>query len=136
MQYLKDAVLMLERNHLGWQYWDSTPCAWGPFDCDGVSELANAQALVNIYPRAVAGGIDYYHFDRDRGTFTLQYHNNSATGSTEIAVPPRFAPQGLVVESSDPAGSWTYSYDASTAILSINHNPDSSTHTITVRPAI
>ncbi len=134
VQYLKDAVLMLERNHLGWQYWDSTPCAWGPLDCDNRSDLPNAQALVNIYPGAVAGGIDYYHFDRDRQTFTLSYHNTLATGTTEIHIPPRYAVNGFAVESSDPAGSWSYSYDAARAVLSINHNPSSYSHNIVIHP--
>ena len=134
VNYLKNVVRMAERNHLGWEYWDSSPGGWGPIASDNVSDSANAAALVNIYPRAVSGRIENYQFDRENGTFTLTYRNTTATGATEIAVPARFAQYGLEVISTDETGLWSYSHDSDAGIVYVDHNPEQQWHTITVKP--
>jgi hypothetical protein len=133
VQFLEDAVNMLERNKLGWQYWDSSPGGWGPLAGDKISEQPNAFALVNVYPRAVSGRIESYEFDRDLKTFSLKYRNSDATGSTEIAMPPRFYPNGFEVTSSDPAGSWSYYLDDSRNVLHIFHDETQAEHSITIK---
>lgn len=134
VQFLEDAVRMLERNKLGWEYWDSHPGGWGPIAGDKVSDQPNAFALVNIYPRAISGRVESYNFDRDNLTFTLSYRNHKdATGSTEIAIPPRFFPNGFVVSSSDEDGKWSQHFDAQRNILHVYHDQEAYQHTITVK---
>ena len=41
------------------------------------------------------------------------------TGATEIVVPPRRYPHGFRVESSDPAGSWSWTHDAVRVVRSL-----------------
>lgn len=156
VHFLKDAILMMENYQLSWVYWDSTPgtwgdgaacvgettCTitapgvWGPIGADKRSDTPNTAALVNIYPRAVAGDIRYYHFDRDHNTFTLIYTNHEgASGTTDIAIPPRFAVNGFEVQSSDPTGAWSYSYDAERAILHITHDPYQPVHKFVIHQA-
>lgn len=133
VQFLEDAVNMLERNKLGWEYWDSSPGGWGPIAGDRISDQPNAFALINVYPRAVAGKIESYDFDRDLNTFSLKYRKSDATGSTEIAMPPRFYPNGFEVSSSDPAGNWSYYLDSSRNVLHIYHDPDQQEHSFTIK---
>jgi hypothetical protein len=134
VQYLKDVVNMLERNHLSWFYWSSDPGSWGPLDINKTSELPNAEALVNIYPRAVAGKIINYDFNLDTKTFILNYRSNEASGKTEIALPKRFFPNGFKVTSSDPENTWDYSFDNIANIVYINHNSEVSEHQIIINP--
>ncbi|WDD99685.1 cellulase family glycosylhydrolase [Thalassomonas actiniarum] len=127
LQYLKDVMLMAERNKLGWAYWSSDPGGWSPIAPDKVSELRNAQALVNIYPRAVAGSIENYDFDAMQNTFTLSYRNSGATGTTEIALPQRFYAGEFTVSSSTDSN-WQYQLDSEHNILHISHDQDVDFH--------
>lgn len=133
--FLRDAVRMARENNLGWAFWVSDKGGWGPIASDGVSDMPNAQELVIIYPRAVAGQIEYYDFQNEERTFVLEYSNNGATGSTEIALPPRFYPDGFVIESSDADGTWSWQHDTEKNILYIDHNPAVSAHSISIKPA-
>lgn len=132
VKFLDDAILMMERNHLGWLNWESWPGDWGPIASDKRSDSTNAEALVNVFPRSVAGEIRHYHFDRQQGIFSLIYTKNSATGTTDISIPPRFAEQGFTVSSSNPDDSWSYEFDEDRHILHITHDPGSIHHKFTV----
>jgi len=63
-------------------------------------------------------------------------YRESDTTSDELLVfvPERHFPDGFTVTSSDPLGTWTQSYDPQTQVLTIVHDPDMATHTITVTP--
>lgn len=134
VQFLKDAVRMAERNKLGWEYWDRGD-GWGPYNTETLEFRNNAEALVNIYPRAVAGRIENYRYNREEKTFELKYNNHSdATGVTEITVPPSVYDNDFVVESSDQEGTWSYSFDPEFGVVSVYHNPQQESHTITIKP--
>lgn len=138
--FLDHTVLMMEQAHLGWMNWESWPGDWGPIASDKRSDANNATALINVYPRAVAGEVNHYHFDRELGQFSLIYSKNNATGTTDIAVPPRFAGKGFTVASSNPDGTWSYHFDEARHILHIEHDPHSVKHKFTLsfhnRPAL
>lgn len=136
VDYLTNVARMAERNQLGWEYWDSGPGGWSPIASDKVSDTANAKALVNIYPRAVAGKIESYHFDRVNQTFTLTYRNANASGTTDISVPPRFSENGLVVTSTDAGSSWSYYHDTDKNVVSISHDANTLVHTISIKPDV
>jgi|GEM_PF-3005933 len=136
VQFLKDTVRMLERNQLGWEYWESAQTSWAPFDKNTLELMPNAEALVNIYPRAVAGKIENYTYNREEQSFVLSYESKTGvTGVTEISIPASVYSNGFVVESSDITGNWNYSFDSDAGILSVNHDPAAVEHTITVKPS-
>ncbi len=126
--FLDHAILMMERGHLGWMNWESWPGDWGPIASDKRSDSNNATALVNVYPRAVAGEINHYHFDRHINQFTLIYSKNEAQGTTEIAIPPRFAELGITISSNNPDNTWDYYFDEERYILHIEHDPKTTRH--------
>lgn len=136
LQFLKDALRVAEQNQLGWEYWSSDPGGWGPIASDEISDTRNAEALVRIYPRAVAGRVIAYEMDSDSKQFVLKFRNQAGVqGPTEIALPPRFFPNGITVESSDADGTWSYNHDTGRNVLELTHNPAQATHTFIVRAA-
>lgn len=67
-------------------------------------ETGKLQALVEPYPRVIAGIPEDWHFSRSTGTFTFNYETNRADGGrfpagaiTEIAVPQDIYPSGYIV---------------------------------------
>ena len=132
--YIKDAVRMAERNKLSWQYWDRGT-GWGPYNNDTMELQNNAAALINIFPRATAGKLIDYHFNRNDKTFEMSFYNKAGvTGTTDISIPPSVFDNGFVVESTDAETNWSYTFDDNFGVLSVSHDPDVAEHTITIKP--
>jgi endoglycosylceramidase len=88
------------------------------------------------YPAATAGELISYSYDEQTKTFTMTFSNNeSAEGETIISVPEYQYQGGIRVESSDPDGSWSYSYEPEDGFLHLTVDHARSSHTISVYPA-
>ena len=144
-QYMDDVHAMADSLMAGWAYWSWDPGVGGwaftARNVDPVSgaityvENPNSDLIVRPYPRAVAGQPVSFSYDRTTRVFELVFDSKKGvTGPTEIYVPKRrHYPGGFVVESSDPAASFSYTFDDATEILSVTV-PSRGRHTIHVRP--
>ncbi|MDP8222898.1 MAG: cellulase family glycosylhydrolase [Candidatus Lernaella stagnicola] len=137
IRWLRDAVGYHDEYMFGeivWCYWKSDG-GWSLLNADGSEYTPYTDLLLRPYPRAVPGHIEAFGFDFDTGVFELTYRESDTTSDELLVfVPERHFPDGFTVTSSDPLGTWTQSYDPQTQVLTIVHDPDMATHTITVTP--
>jgi len=136
-EWTRDSVSAHDRYTMSETVWvySKDDCGWGLLDAAGNEKPYYLPYLIRPYPRAVAGHIESYDFDFDTGVFELVFTNTAATGVTEIYAPARQYPGGFTVECSDPAGTWSSEYDDETQVVSLQTDPDSPSHTVTVMPA-
>lgn len=135
-EYLDDVLGMADRMMISWTYWSWSPGPWGFWDPATRSERPNIDQLVRVYPQRVAGAPTHWSWDRVTHVFSLAFDTlPGVTGATEIFLPTaRFFAGGYTVDVSDPAGTWTQSWDPTWQVLSITTNPARLSHTITIRP--
>jgi len=136
--YLNDLLATLDDFASGWTYWSyDKGGGFSILDSSG-SEKANLVPLIRTYPQKVAGGIVSYYYDPGSRTFELTFKNRAcATGPTEIYVPSTRVYEGsFAVTSTDPDGTWDYTFDTDREVIAINANPDISIHTIRIVPGL
>lgn len=137
-RYIQEMNTLMDNATAGWMSWQYEEVDGGAFDMvnragEGRDYLVNEQ--IRAYPHAVAGHITEYRFVQEAKHMVLKYENRAGvSGTTDIFVPADKMGAGWEVKSSDPAGSWSYSWDAATNMLSISHDPNQSQHTIEVVP--
>ncbi|MBZ0253093.1 MAG: cellulase family glycosylhydrolase, partial [Candidatus Methylomirabilis sp.] len=143
LRHLREVIAMIDRAGSGFAYWDYSPGGgFSPIDADR-SEREQIQALVRVYPKAVAGDPVSYAFDPDAGVFELTFTTEAVKrpqgalpAPTEIYVgASRLYPGGWAVSSSDPEGAWSSSYDPASEVLSVWHDPSRTEHAIRIAPA-
>ena len=71
-------------------------------DADGTERAALLDGLVRPFPIAVAGSDARWDFDRETGVFSLSY--TAAGGVSEVSIPPRVYPEGVVVTGQGACG--------------------------------
>ncbi len=138
LDYLADVLDLADRLTSGWTVWDYEPSTGGYSFIDGArAEKPEKLALLDRpYPRAVAGRPSWIRFVREEALFAMAFRNEpGATGVTEIHVPERHYPAGFQVLSSDADGTWSWSFDAGTRVLSVSADPATPTHVVFVLPA-
>jgi endoglycosylceramidase len=137
-QLLRDILSMMEEIGTGWAIWsyDLGESGRQLLDTAG-NERGHLDHLVRTYPQRIAGAPVSRSYDPDTRVLELTFREKEkVSGPTEIYIPEaRLYPSGWVVEVSDPAGSWSSSWDADREILSVTTDPDQSQHTIRVSPA-
>ena len=107
-----------------------------PYNPDG-SERTSVPHLDRPYPRLVAGTPTSFGFQIATRVFRLEWESSSQVASGKPSVvylPARHYPNGFKVESSDPAGSWSWSWDATKRTLEVQHDPSSPRHRLTISP--
>ncbi len=136
VQYLDDLLQMSDHLMISWAYWSWDPGTWGFWEPTTMTENPNIQQLVRVFPQRIAGTPTGWSWDRTTRVFTLTFDTAAGvTGATEIFVPAdRFFTGGYRVEVSDPAGTWTQTWDAARQLLSITTSATVATHTVTIRP--
>ena len=92
-----------------WEY-SSTADDWnnegfGLVEYGGV-ETPSVEAIVRVYPAAVAGQITSFGFDSQTRVAQLEWEVDE--GVSELAVPTRLYPDGVEVELSGVEGCWSY----------------------------
>jgi len=133
--YLKHLLAACDKYGVSWTAWSyDRGGGFSVLEVNG-DERQNLQHMVRAYPQAVAGFIERWSFDRQTARFNLSFANSTATGATEIFIPrDRLFNGTLHVQSSDPPGSWSWSFDPNRQILSYFHDVHSVRHEITVTP--
>ena len=136
--YMRDLTGILDRYNLGWFVWSYDRGDTQGFNLiqpDG-QEYPVVDVLVRTYPMRTAGELVRFGTDPAKGDFQMTYvERPGVTGPTEVVVPPRRFPQGLTVQSSDPAGTWSWHLDTERQILVVQADPASHSHTLRVVPA-
>ncbi len=136
--FLGEVLDMADRMTSGWTVWDYEPSSGGYsfIDSQKNEKTAKADVLVRVYPRAVSGEpISYRYYPGERLFLLLFKERAGTSGPTEISVPAsRHYPGGFDVFCSDPAGTWSSSWDATREILSIETDPASPRHLVRIQP--
>ena len=89
-------------------------------------------ALVRPYPRAVAGTIVRYGFERRRRRFELVYrHDPLVSAPTEVFVPALQYPRGVAIDCSDGR----FEHDAATQTLKLWPDGDLAEHRVVLMPS-
>ncbi|MBN1946434.1 MAG: cellulase family glycosylhydrolase [Bradymonadales bacterium] len=137
-EYMRDALAILESLHAGDLYYEYSQ------DDGGYSLLNSAgeekpllvDISARIYPKAVGGTLVEYHFDDQSGVFTMVLETlEQVTAPSILAFPKeRHYPDGFVIESSDPDGSWSYEVDEERSELLFTIDRTKVRHTLTIRP--
>jgi endoglycosylceramidase len=137
-EYMRDLIDLLDERRLGWFYWSydrGGPRGFNLLDAEG-GEYPVLEALIRTYPLRTAGRLLRFGTDAHSGVYEMLYEQQpGVTAPTEIAVPARLWPGGFTVHSSDPPGSWSWTYDAERQVLKVQADPGSSRHTLRLEPA-
>jgi YD repeat-containing protein len=126
-------------------YWNYNPDAahpgWGDtmsvVKGDG-SEWPVVRRLTQPYPKFTAGSILRYGFAPTTRTFSMVFKKpvHPIPAPTVIHLDAaRHYPEGFVVQSTDPAGTWSWTYDAERKELSVAASPLKPRHEVRIRPA-
>jgi endoglycosylceramidase len=136
--YIRDLTNLLDERRFGWFYWNydrGSDSGFNLLDPDG-HEFPVLDVLVRVYPLRTAGELVRFRTDPATGVFELLFKQTAeASGPSEIVVPHRRFPNGFTVESSDPAGTWSSTYDPERQILTLEADPGSVSHTVRLVPS-
>ncbi|MFC1890543.1 cellulase family glycosylhydrolase [Thermodesulfobacteriota bacterium] len=135
-QYLEDLLRALDEQSAGWFYWSYDKGGGFCMLQDDGSESPVMDHLVRPYPQRTTGRLASYTFDPDTRVFEMAFENRAgATGETEIFVAAsRVYGGSFQVGCSDAAGTWSYTFDPAREIVSVQTDPGTSEHTITITP--
>jgi endoglycosylceramidase len=117
-----------------WTFWrDNTSYAF--LDAGG-NEKPIVEYLSRTYPRATAGHLYRFSFDNDTAEFQVKFENKTGMNpSVEIWIPAaRHYPDGFEVSCSDADGTWSWDFDASSSILTVDCDPGEKMHLVSVEP--
>ncbi|MDB5227516.1 MAG: hypothetical protein JWN78_1709 [Bacteroidota bacterium] len=117
--FLNDLFVFTDSVQAGWTYWANDHGGWAPLNVDG-TESPIMQWLIRTYPKAVAGRIKRFTFERSTKKFNLTYLSNSAISHpTEIFVPSRYYPNGWNLSVTGTAH-YTQEFDAAKQLLKVS----------------
>lgn len=137
--YARDATDLMEDAMAHWTWWafGYDDDSMGLCDASGQPKEEFFPYLSRPYPRTTAGNLHYFHFDVETRVFTTAFHNaEDQAPMMEIFVNQDYHyPEGFAVSSSDTDGTWSYSFDESTEILTVNFDPQTTAHALTIEPA-
>ena len=133
-QFVERSLQTLDRVTSGWSVW--AWCRGGgycPLDQNGAPRPGIGQ-IFQPYARAIAGAPTSTTWDRTAKLLQVRFSDNAATGPTDIYVGAKQSfPQGWKVETSDPDGTWSSTYDKATDVLSVTTSRTGGAHAICVK---
>jgi endoglycosylceramidase len=136
-QYMRDLVDLLDRRRLGWFYWSydrGSASGFNLLDPEG-NEYPVLDVLIRTHPLRTAGELIRFGTDPTSGAFEMLFlQSEGVSGPSEIVVPRRRFPQGFLVDSTDPPGTWSWSYDPQRQILTLVADPGTEAHTLRIVP--
>lgn len=138
-QYYVDVLDMADRLMASWAYWafdPGGPTGWAFYDRATGSPNPSSQYLARPYPQRIGGVPTSYDYDVASRTLTLTFtERRGVTAPTELYVGAhRHYPDGWHLESSDPDGSWTSSWDAAREVVTVTTPRTGGEHTLRILP--
>ncbi|MBI3270548.1 MAG: cellulase family glycosylhydrolase [Planctomycetes bacterium] len=144
--YNRDELALIERHVVAAStYWNYNPDAGQPGWGDtmsvvkpGGAEWPVVRRLAQPYPKFTAGSLSSYGFNPATRKFTMRF------GEPAHALPAptvlhmdaaRHYPEGFVVECSDPAGLWSWTWHADRKELHVTATHARAWHEVRIRPA-
>ncbi|GAA2014396.1 hypothetical protein GCM10009799_48370 [Nocardiopsis rhodophaea] len=144
MEYVERMLALTDEIGAGRAYWSNDLDGWGPWlgradgeEGEGAKPGPLAEVMNRPYPRAIAGEPLAVHYDEPAKTLTVSFaekNDGSVTGPTEIYVPEREFPEGGIISSSDPEGSWAAEWDAARRVWKVESAPYLQEHELVVSP--
>lgn len=132
--YLDDLTGLFDENAAGWFCWSYDRGGGFSIVDSAGHERSTVDHLVRAYPQAVAGSIRTYRYDPDTVEFLLEFKSNATTHTlpTVLHIPPRHFGAHPSVTCSDPPGTWSYTYDATSGRLELRVDPAAPHHRVVV----
>ena len=133
--FVADSLATLDEVTSGWSVFNW--CAGGgycPID-DAFMDRPGIEQIFLPYARAIAGAPTSTRWDPAARELRVRYADDAATGTTEIFIPEsRRYPEGWVVETSDPDGSWSWTFDEASGVLAVTVADTGGAHAICLKP--
>jgi hypothetical protein len=132
--YLEKATELFEETMMHfawWTYWKDDN-SYALLDAAGNEKDIYLHYLSRPYPQTTGGRLDEFSFDPTTKWFRMIFTTEPGLDpDVEIFVPvDRHYPNGFAVTCSDPTGTWTWSFDPSTSILTVQTDPAQAYHVI------
>ena len=119
--YLSDMHAMFDDNLWHWAYWSNDNGGWSPLTYDG-QETPILNELIRAYPKATAGRIRSFNYNKIDNIFTMDFVSKSDISKpTEIFIPKRFFTNGFDVQV-ETSAKYSYDYNESNQVVSIKVN--------------
>lgn len=116
--YLKDVQAIFDENLWHWAYWSNDQGNWSPLTSDG-GESPILNELIRAYPKATAGRLRSFNYNKEEKIFTMDYVSSSTISQpTEIFIPNRFFTNGFDVNIETTA-EHSYDYNESNQVVSV-----------------
>jgi len=95
-RFVDDVTTMADQHWASWTWWSWDPGSWSPIA--GSTPTTVGQALMQVYPTALAGNPGTFSYDPTTRVFDLTWTSRSGVGGpTELAVPSLLYPGGFTV---------------------------------------
>jgi endoglycosylceramidase len=135
-EFIRRSLATLDATTSGWSVFNwCVGTGYCPIDGSYQDRPAIGQ-IFEPYARAIAGAPTSSTYDFASRVLQVRFSDNSASGATEIFLPvSRAYPDGWRVETSDPDGTWSQSFDEATGVLSVTTDRSGGAHAICVKPA-
>jgi len=106
-----------------------------PFDAEG-DPRPGIGRIFQPFAKAIAGAPTSTRWNADSRSLTLSFRDNAAGGTTDVYLDAgQTFLDGWMVETSDPEGAWTHSYDPDLDVLSVSTPDTGGDHVICIKPA-
>ena len=116
--FLEDFHTIFDTNLWHWAYWSNDNGGWSPLTHDG-QETPILNELIRAYPKATAGRLRSFNYNKTDKIFTMDYVSSSTISQpTEIFIPNRFFTNGFDVKIETTAEN-SYDYNESNQVVSV-----------------
>ncbi len=134
-EFVRQSLATMDEVASGWSHFSyCNGSGYCPVD-DAGNDRPNIGQIFEPYARAIAGAPTSSTYDFTTRALSVTYHDNAATGATEIFIPAsRSYPEGWIVTSTDSPTSWSSTFDAATGVLSVSLPDTAGDHRICVVP--
>jgi endoglycosylceramidase len=117
-RYLNDVHEIFDTNLWHWAYWSNDDGNWSPLT-HADEETPILKELIRAYPKATAGRIRSFNYNKEENIFTMDYVSKSNISQpTEIFIPNRFFTNGFNVEVETTA-KYHYDYNEKNQVVSL-----------------
>lgn len=138
--YLRDHHRLLDERMMSacaWTIDTATPSTYSCLDTNG-QPLPIADAWAHPHPRAVAGALERTAWDPGNRTLEVRWREGGLgpDAPTLVELPLHLLPAAapLIVQLTDPPGTWRWERESTTGRLLVWADPATPVHSLTVRP--
>jgi endoglycosylceramidase len=136
-QWIRDEFRFQEQYMVSATWWSMRQHNNATFGLTEFDTRAEKSGLLDVvsrpYPAATAGELLSFSYDDGTKAFTMTFSNSEdSSGDTIISIPDYQYHGRIKVQSSDPEGHWSYTFDPADGLLHVTVDPRQQVHTISV----